>query len=132
MKLTKAQIKILEDAFSRFPADYTSSTNFTSMEGIQRQLDALENENGYIFYMSEYDRETMSFKIEKMVPGLDVQQNIMADYTPEEPTESQIRNRMTTTGENYYNARENLREEAYGEKYSKSPGQSWGDYWKSY
>ncbi len=25
-----------------------------------------------------------------------------------------------------------LREETYGEKYSKSPGQSWGDYWKSY
>jgi hypothetical protein len=56
----------------------------------------------------------------------------MTDYTPEEPTESQIRNRMTTTGENYYNARENLREDTYGEKYSKSPGQSWGDYWKSY
>ena len=69
MKLTKAQIKILEDAFSSFPADYTSSTNFTSMEGIQRQLDSLEDENGYIFYFSEYDRETMSFKIEKMVPA---------------------------------------------------------------
>jgi hypothetical protein len=89
MKLTEAQIKILEDAFSSYPAGYTSSTNFTSMEGIQRQLDALEDENGYICYMSEYDSESMRFKLEKMIPGLDVQQNIMTDYTPEEPTESQ-------------------------------------------
>jgi hypothetical protein len=132
VKLTEAQIKILEDAFSSYPVDYTSSTNFTSMEGIQRQLDALENENGYIWYMSEYDSESMLFKLEKMIPGLDVQQNIMTDYTPEEPTESQIQNRMTATGESYYNVRENLREESYGETHSKSPGQSWGDYWKSY
>jgi hypothetical protein len=70
--------------------------------------------------------------MEKMIPSVDVQQNDMTDYTPEEPTESQIQNRMTETNENYYNARENLREEAYGETHSKSPGQSWGDYWKSY
>jgi hypothetical protein len=72
MKLTKAQIKILEDAFSSYPAGYTSSTNFTSMEGIQRQLDTLEGENAYIFYISVCDIDSMHFKIEKMVPGVDV------------------------------------------------------------
>jgi hypothetical protein len=39
---------------------------------------------------------------------------------------------MELTQESYYTARENLREEAYGTTHSKPPGQSWGDYWKSY
>jgi hypothetical protein len=49
-----------------------------------------------------------------------------------EPTEREIRNRMKLTGESYYTAREELREEAYGGTYTKPPGQSWGDFWKSY
>lgn len=39
---------------------------------------------------------------------------------------------MKSTGKDYYNAREELREESYGTTYSKSPGQSWGYFWKSY
>jgi hypothetical protein len=48
-----------------------------------------------------------------------------------EPTEKDIIRRMRETQENYYNARERLREEAYG---GKPPHGflSWGDYWKSY
>lgn len=48
-----------------------------------------------------------------------------------EPTEKEIYAYMKTHPENYYNARERLREKAYG---GKPPHgfQSWGDYWKSY
>ena len=48
-----------------------------------------------------------------------------------EPTEEEIRRYMKENNENYYNARERLREHAYG---GKPPGgySSWGDYWKSY
>ena len=58
--------------------------------------------------------------------------NPTTEYVAKEPTESQIRKRMELTQESYYTARENLREEAYGTTHSKPPGQSWGDYWKSY
>jgi len=54
------------------------------------------------------------------------------ESTSTEPTESQIREYMKTTGKDYYNAREEIREEAYGTTYSKSPVQSWGDFWKTY
>lgn len=46
-----------------------------------------------------------------------------------EPTEEEIRRLMESTGENYYNARERLREAAYGGKPPHGYG-SWGDYWK--
>ena len=50
-----------------------------------------------------------------------------------EPTEQEIQKRMEQSGQDYYNAREYLRDLAYREKYpDKSPNQSWGDYWKSY
>lgn len=51
--------------------------------------------------------------------------------TCKEPTAREIKAFMEANGENYYNAREQLREKAYG---GKPPGgyQSWGDYWKSY
>jgi hypothetical protein len=48
-----------------------------------------------------------------------------------EPTYYEIRQLEIESGLNYYNARERLREKAYG---GKPPGgySSWGDYWKSY
>lgn len=48
-----------------------------------------------------------------------------------EPTEQQIQNYMKNNNENYYNARERLREASYG---GKPPGgySSLGDYWKSF
>jgi hypothetical protein len=58
--------------------------------------------------------------------------NPTTECVAKEPTESQIRKRMELTQESYYTARENLREEAYKTTHTKSPGQSWGDYWKSY
>lgn len=58
--------------------------------------------------------------------------NLTTECVEKEPTESQIRSRMELTQESYYTARENLREDAYGATHTKSPGQSWGDYWKSY
>jgi hypothetical protein len=47
-----------------------------------------------------------------------------------EPTEKDIQARMELTGENYYGARERLREKAYGGKPPEGCS-SWGDYWKS-
>ena len=48
-----------------------------------------------------------------------------------EPTKKEIEKYMKEHNTSYYNAREKLREYAYG---GKPPGghQSWGDYWKSY
>jgi len=48
-----------------------------------------------------------------------------------EPTEKEIYDYMKEFNENYYCAREKLRDDAYG---GKPPYgfQSWGDYWKSY
>jgi hypothetical protein len=48
-----------------------------------------------------------------------------------EPTEDDVREYMEENNENFYNARERLRERVYG---GKPPNgyQSWGDYWKSY
>jgi len=48
-----------------------------------------------------------------------------------EPSEDEIMEEMERTGEGYYNAREKLRERAYG---GKPPAgfDSWGDYWKAY
>ena len=48
-----------------------------------------------------------------------------------EPTSEAIQAYMKEHNENYYNAREALRNKAYG---GKPPHgfQSWGDYWKSY
>ena len=68
---------------------------------------------------SKKDLELL-FSMERLVP------------VEKEPTESQIRKRMELTQESYYSAREKLREEAYGTTHSKPPGQSWGDYCKSY
>jgi len=47
-----------------------------------------------------------------------------------EPTDDEVMIYMKKHQENYYNARERLREKAYG---GKPPNgyQSWGDYWKS-
>lgn len=48
-----------------------------------------------------------------------------------EPTQEEVEKRMKETGERFYDAREALREAAYG---GKPPDgfASWGDYWKSY
>jgi hypothetical protein len=56
--------------------------------------------------------------------------SVGVNSTSKEPTIEDVTSRMKLTGENYYNARERLREEAYG---GKPPDgySSWGDYWKS-
>ena len=132
-KLTQEQIKILEDAFAGYPEDYKGKSQYVSMEGIQKQLDLLNGEPGFIFYISEMnvlENGEIHFVMEKMIPGVTVDSTTPIHNV--EPTESQIKNRMELTQESYYTARENLREEAYGTTHSKPPGQSWGDYWKSY
>ena len=54
-----------------------------------------------------------------------------------EPDDSEVFQYIKETGRNlsYYNAREELRELAYGGSVGSKPPhgfQSWGDYWKSY
>lgn len=48
-----------------------------------------------------------------------------------EPTNDEVQKYMEISGENFYNARELLRNLAYG---GTPPGgyTSWGDYWKGY
>ena len=49
----------------------------------------------------------------------------------DEPTEKQIQEYMKTNSENWYNARERLREVAYGGLPPRGYS-SWGEYWKAY
>ena len=81
MKLTKAQIKILEDAFSSFPADYTSSTNFTSMEGISKQLEKLGDKSGYIFYIDR--AKAGGFNLNKIWIGIASEPEDSKPFSPE-------------------------------------------------
>ena len=52
-KLTQEQIKTLEDAFASYPEDYEGVGKYSSMEGIQEQLDELEETPGLVFYVSK-------------------------------------------------------------------------------
>jgi hypothetical protein len=137
-KLTPEQIKTLEDAFASYPEDFKRTSPYASMEGIQKQLDIFDElklDDGIIFYISKVDTTDKYhpyYTLEKMIIGDDHSKAIVESLGGTEPTESQIRNRMELTEESYYTARENLREEAYRTAHTKSPGQSWGDYWKSY
>jgi hypothetical protein len=135
-QLTQEQIKTLEDAFAGYPEDFKRTSPYASMEGIQKQLDTLDGlDDGIIFYISKVDmidKNHPYYTLEKMIIGDHHSKAIVESLGGTEPTESQIRNRMELTQESYYTARENLREEAYGTTHTKSPGQSWGDYWKSY
>lgn len=134
-QLTAEQIKTLEDAFASYPKDFPTSSKYASMKGIQEQLDELNGEPGFIFYISKATMNdgVTDCSIEKMVPGVNESiPNPTTECVEKEPTENQIRKRMELTQESYYSARENLREEAYGATHSKPSGQSWGDYWKSY
>lgn len=129
-QLTQEQIKTLEDAFASYPDEYIRTHKYATMEGIQEQLKKLNGEPGIIFYISYVK---CGFSINKMVPGVnESRQNPTTECVEKEPTEDQIRKRMELTQESYYTAREILREGAYGNTHSKSPAQSWGDYWKSY
>lgn len=131
-QLTAEQIKTLEDAFASYPDDCKGKSQYVSMEGIQKQLDLLNGQPGLIFYISEMnvlEDGEIHYVMEKMVPGVN---KSTTEWVEKEPTESQIRKRMELTQESYYSARENLREEAYGTAHNKPPGQSWGDYWKTY
>ena len=71
-------------------------------------------------------------KLKKIISDTD--KNIKRDQelaTMKHPTEEDVKKRRKETGESYYDARERLREIAYGGKppYGFS---SWGDYWKHY
>jgi hypothetical protein len=137
-QLTPEQIKTLEDAFASYPEDFKTTSPYASMKGIQEQLDVFEQfglDDGIIFYISKVDmtdKNCPHFTLEKMIIGYHRSKVIIESLGGTEPTESQIKKRMELTQESYYSARENLREEAYGTTHSKPPGQSWGDYWKSY
>jgi hypothetical protein len=136
-QLTQAQIKILEAAFASYPSGYPMSPDgYNSMQGIQDQLDALDGQLGFIFYVSKctYNEEENHFHytMEKMIPGVQLEPKAQLNDVPQEPDDDQVRIRMENTGESYYTARENLREDTYGGMYSKPPGQSWGDFWKTY
>jgi hypothetical protein len=136
-QLTPEQIKTLEDAFASYPEDYKRTLKYSTMEGIQEQLAELDEELGFICYISGVRKNEQfneyGFTMERMVVGKDIPTpNPTTECVAKEPTESQIKKRMELTQESYYTARENLREEAYGTTHSKPPGQSWGDYWKSY
>jgi len=135
-QLTQEQIKTLEDAFASYPEDFKRTSPYASMEGIQKQLDTLDGlDGGIIFYISKVDmidKNHPHYILEKMIIGDHHSKAIMESLGGTEPTESQIKKRMELTQESYYTARENLREEAYRTTHSKPPGQSWGDYWKSY
>jgi hypothetical protein len=136
-QLTPEQIKTLEDAFAGYPEDFKRTLKYSTMEGIQEQLAELDEELGFIWYISKARKNEQlneyEVTMERMVAGVDISTpNLTTESTPKEPAESQIRKRMELTQESYYTARENLREEAYGATHTKSPAQSWGDYWKSY
>ncbi len=135
-QLTQEQIKTLEDAFASYPEDFKRTSPYASMEGIQKQLDTLDGlDDGIICYISKVDMIDKNHPhciLEKMIIGDHHSKAIMESLGATEPKESQIRKRMELTQESYYTARENLREEAYRTTHSKPPGQSWGDYWKSY
>jgi hypothetical protein len=67
-KLTEEQIKTLEDVFASYPEDFSTSTNFASMQGIEKQLESLNGEPGDIFYFSNVDTKGLgiAFSVEKM------------------------------------------------------------------
>jgi hypothetical protein len=79
MKLTKEQVTTLENVFSRYPNSYKkdikSGDKYTTMSGIQNQLENLTTETDPIFYISNVkmsDTEDLigsTFSIEKMLPG---------------------------------------------------------------
>lgn len=136
-EFTQEQIKTLEDAFASYPDDYRRTHKYANMEGIQEQLKELNGEPGYIFYISHVrlneELNKYGFSINKMVPGVNESTpNITVERVEKEPSDSQIREYMEKNNLSYYTAREILREGAYGNTHSKSPAQSWGDYWKSY
>jgi hypothetical protein len=136
-QLTPEQIKTLEDAFASYPEDYKRTLKYSTMGGIQEQLAELDEELGFICYISEVRKNEQfneyAFTMERMVVGENKSTlNPTTECVAKEPTEIQIRKRMELIQESYYTARENLREEAYGATHTKSPAQSWGDYWKSY
>jgi hypothetical protein len=76
-RLTQEQIKTLKNVFESYPEDYQTKSVYTSLEGIQKQLDDLQEKSGYIFYISnvvhlsdkEAQGEHINFTIEKMKVG---------------------------------------------------------------
>ncbi len=79
MKLTKEQTETLENVFSSYPEtfkkDIKNGDSFTTMAGIQNQLENLTSETAPIFYICDvkkYETEgkfRSSFSLEKMIPG---------------------------------------------------------------
>ena len=71
-KLTPEQIKTLEDAFASYPEGFPTTSPFASMEGVQEQLNQLEDGKGLIFYISRAsmeDGKVLKCSIEKMIIG---------------------------------------------------------------
>ena len=85
---------------------------------------------------SQSERKVLELKnmlMEKVRSDIDVKIEKDRELaTKKEPTENDIKKRMKETGnESFYDARERLREAAYGGKPPHGFA-SWGDYWKSY
>jgi hypothetical protein len=70
-KLTPEQIKTLEDAFASYPEGFPTTSPFASMEGVQEQLNQLEDGEPFIFYISRasMDDGGVTCSIEKMKVG---------------------------------------------------------------
>ena len=72
MKLTKEQVTTLENVFSSYPdlfkKDIKAGDKYTTMSGIQNQLENLAAETDPIFYIDNV-KMNESFTLEKMFPG---------------------------------------------------------------
>lgn len=140
VNLTPEQIKTLEDAFANYPEDFPTTSPYASIEGVQEQIKISLEQNPefttlLIFYISKVDMNDKNhprYTLEKMVIGDHQSKAMEESIVGAEPTHTDIEKRMELTGESYYTAREELREQAYGGTHSKSPSQSWGDFWKTY
>jgi hypothetical protein len=72
-QLTPEQIKTLEDAFASYPENFSTTSKYASMKGIQEQLDGLEDGKGIIFYISRASVSDgqVNCSMEKMKVGED-------------------------------------------------------------
>jgi hypothetical protein len=86
MKLTEAQIKILEDAFSNYTEyhyEFARGTDYGSMEGISKQLEKLGDKSGYIFYIDNTKNSTGGFDLNKIWIGNTPEVEDCGQFSPE-------------------------------------------------
>jgi hypothetical protein len=72
-QLTLEQIKILENAFASYPKDFPTSGKYTSMQGIENQLDVLRGKVGLIWFTESaklYDNKKYYVKMGKLIVNI--------------------------------------------------------------